>query len=293
MMIFYDDSQRSSDDPKSEHLPWCSGLADLMTRWRRADAGQVSRASFVALMYTLAFHTNFFLSLVMTSISSRFALTFVIADLFFLTEEAVASSMRLHMATLMSLLPITMMWPCVVVHLPSTIGVTHHPSPYNITTPHWKAHRPLENPNLGSLTIPHPHCYIITSVINHQPTTTQHNLHRLPAKMPAPDLCCINPPTRSLSPTEPARPSPFSLDGIFAVAALPNDHPHSLKVPVPDRRPPKHLIRSPSFANKLKGQLRRRATVKSLKAEVCGFDGDARVLMNEEICAPMVRVREV
>ena len=109
--------------------------------------------------------------------------------------------------------------------------------------------------------------------------------------MPAQDLCCLSPPTRSLSPTEPARPSPLSLDGILAVVALPNDHPHSLKLPVQDRRPPKHLIRSPSFANRLRGQLRRRATVQSLKAEV--WDGDARVLTGEDVDPPTVRVREV
>lgn len=98
----------------------------------------------------------------------------------------------------------------------------------------------------------------------------------------------MNPSTRSLSssPAEPARPALTTLDGIFALAALPEDHPHTLKFP--DRRPPKvnkSLIRSPSFANKfnLKGQLRRRATVKSLKAEV--YDGDARLVTSEEVVA--------
>jgi hypothetical protein len=41
----------------------------------------------------------------------------------------------------------------------------------------------------------------------------------------------------------------------------------------------------------LRGQLRRRATVQSLKAEVC--DGDARVLTGEDVDPPTVRVREV
>jgi hypothetical protein len=54
-----------------------------------------------------------------------------------------------------------------------------------------------------------------------------------------------------------------------------------MKVPVQDRRPPKNLIRSPSFVGRLRGQLRRRATVRSLKAEV--WDGDARVLTGEEV----------
>jgi hypothetical protein len=104
--------------------------------------------------------------------------------------------------------------------------------------------------------------------------------------MPA-DICCIN-SHRSLSPTEPARPSPLTLNSLFAVAALPEDHPHSLKLPVPDRRPPKNLIRSPSFADKLKGQLRRRATVKSLKAEV--YDEDARMMSSEEVLERVVAV---
>ena len=69
--FFYDDSQRSSDDPKSEHLPWCSGLADLMTRWRRADAGQVSRASFRSINVHAGF-PHHFLFLGTTSISFTF-----------------------------------------------------------------------------------------------------------------------------------------------------------------------------------------------------------------------------
>jgi hypothetical protein len=39
--------------------------------------------------------------------------------------------------------------------------------------------------------------------------------------------------------------------------------------------------------------LRRRATVKSLRAEVEVWEGDARVLTGEEIDPPAVRVREV
>jgi hypothetical protein len=104
--------------------------------------------------------------------------------------------------------------------------------------------------------------------------------------MPTPDICCIN-PHRSLSPTEPVRPSALALDGLFAIAALPEDHPHSLNLNLKFadrfRGSPKSLIRSPSFANKLKGQLRRRATVKSLKAEV--YDEDARMMTSEEVVA--------
>jgi hypothetical protein len=65
-----------------------------------------------------------------------------------------------------------------------------------------------------------------------------------------------------------------------------------MKVPVQDRRPPKNLIRSPSLVGKLRGQfvLRRRATVRSLRAEV--WDGDARVLTAEEAVRTPLMVRE-
>jgi hypothetical protein len=63
-----------------------------------------------------------------------------------------------------------------------------------------------------------------------------------------------------------------------------------MKVPVQDRRPPKNLIRSPSLVGKLRGQLRRRATVRSLRAEV--WDGDARMLTAEEAVWTPLTVRE-
>lgn len=171
--------------------------------------------------------------------------------------------------------------PCCNPTTDLTATCIHH-----ITTSRWKPHQPLDQTHLGSLTTIPSHCYNITfpliiRIANHLFS------HRRPSKMP-PEICCITPSTRSLSPTptEPARPALTTLDGIFALAALPEDHPHTLKFP--DRRPPKankSLIRSPSFANKfnLKGQLRRRATVKSLKAEV--YDGDARLVTSEEVVA--------
>jgi hypothetical protein len=49
--------------------------------------------------------------------------------------------------------------------------------------------------------------------------------------------CCLHPShnNRSLSPNpdEPARPSPLALDFIFALAALPTNHPHALKIELP------------------------------------------------------------
>ena len=153
----------------------------------------------------------------------------------------------------------------------------------SLTTPHWKG-KPtgtLDHPLKSWITqskhnqsINHP---IVTSSLHQSITHPNPQTHPKPqhqtildTTMPAAvTTCCIN-PTRSLSPTEPARrpPSTVNLNTLFAVAALPNDHPHSLKLPVQDRRPPKHLVRSPSFVGKLKGQLRRRGTVRSLRAEV-------------------------
>lgn len=155
MMIFYDDSQRSSDDPKSEHLPWCSGLADLMTRWRTADAGQVSRASFVELMYTLAFHTNFlplghrFHFLVMTCFDVRDC-CFVVPDVGSRGLEHALAHGNADVATALR--------DDVVVLFPIECCDTfNYSSPHNITTPRWK--KPTGHwkpPNLGSLTITHP-----------------------------------------------------------------------------------------------------------------------------------------
>jgi len=110
----------------------------------------------------------------------------------------------------------------------------------------------------------------------------------MPSNKSASDFCCPH-PSRALSPTEPARPAIISLDGIFAVAALPEDHPHALKIP--ERRPgsklAKTLIKSPSVVGKLKGQLRRRRTIKSLRAEV--YDEDARRIGSEEVLEAVER----
>jgi hypothetical protein len=98
------------------------------------------------------------------------------------------------------------------------------------------------------------------------------------------DLCCSHNPSRSLSPPlEPARRvNPMSLDGIFALAALPGDHPHAVKG-----------VGSPGFGERLRRVnaglgLRRRRTMKGLEKELDGgfdkgFDEDARGLESEEV----------
>jgi len=57
--------------------------------------------------------------------------------------------------------------------------------------------------------------------------------------------CCLHPTShdnRSLSPNpnEPARPSPLTLDSIFALAALPTNHPHALEIELPAHTPEDH-----------------------------------------------------
>jgi hypothetical protein len=160
----------------------------------------------------------------------------------------------------------------------NTSSIHHH-----TTSPHpiGKPTGPWRPRTLGSLKT-HLIIHIATSSL--PPSIHPQITPVYPPAMPTADICCLHPPHRSLSPVEPARPSHtplLSLDGIFAVAALPNDHPHSMKISVQDRRPPKNLIRSPSLVGKLRGQLRRRATVRSLRAEIvgdCEGDGNARVL---------------
>jgi len=81
--------------------------------------------------------------------------------------------------------------------------------------------------------------------------------HSITIMMPAPNTqslrmrsmrgnmtCCFHPSShhhnnRSLSPypDEPARPSPLTLDSIFALAALPTNHPHALKIGLPASGP--------------------------------------------------------
>ena len=104
-----------------------------------------------------------------------------------------------------------------------------------------------------------------------------------------PPLCCTHPtdPTRPLSPLDPPRP----INHIFALAALPEDHPHANALRLPARHAPKlskSIVRSPSFAGKIRGQLRRRRTVADFGAEVEAggfFDGDAKVLGSGEVLA--------
>ena len=106
--------------------------------------------------------------------------------------------------------------------------------------------------------------------------------------------------TRTDSPEPPPRPL-ASLDGIFAAAALPEDHPHALRF---DKKAEldASIIRSPNIAEKIRANLRRKSVgglseegedglkvgreeeekVGSLGSETV-YDGDARRITSGEV----------
>ena len=111
------------------------------------------------------------------------------------------------------------------------------------------------------------------------------------------NLCCMHPMTRTDSPEPPPRPL-ASLDGIFAAAALPEDHPHALRF---DKKAEldASIVRSPNIAEKIRAKLRRKSMgglseegekgegdkddkVGSLGRETV-YDGDARRITSGEV----------
>lgn len=126
-----------------------------------------------------------------------------------------------------------------------------------------------------------------------------------PIEAMAAHLCCTHP--RQLeSPTPPCRPPPGIDDAIFAVASLPADHPHALRL-LPRRRHSEaaredgSILKSPRFADKVRLKLGKKSC-KTLRVdgaddgveERCGvalgslpvsgrYDEDARVLGSEEV----------
>lgn len=96
-------------------------------------------------------------------------------------------------------------------------------------------------------------------------------------------LCCTHPQQRIDSPEPPPRPL-ASIDGIFAAAALPEDHPHALQFKdLKDKKPEldPSIVRSPGFTDKLRMQWRKRS-VKSLSKEK-DYDDDAKAITSEEV----------
>ncbi|KAK4549746.1 hypothetical protein LTR36_005047 [Oleoguttula mirabilis] len=94
------------------------------------------------------------------------------------------------------------------------------------------------------------------------------------------NFCCAHPQQRIDSPEPPPRP-PITIDGIFAAAALPEDHPHALNFP--ERMKPEldtRIIRSPNIANKIKLQFRRKS-LKALRSDE-QYDVDAQLMTSTE-----------
>lgn len=93
-------------------------------------------------------------------------------------------------------------------------------------------------------------------------------------------FCCTHPQQRTDSPEPPARPL-ANIDGIFAAAALPDDHPHALRFP--DRKPgtDPDIVKSPGIGSKIKMQFRRRS-MRSLRKEKT-YDSDAHPITSQEV----------
>ena len=96
-------------------------------------------------------------------------------------------------------------------------------------------------------------------------------------------LCCTHPQIR-IDSREPPPRHLASIDGIFAAAALPEDHPHALQFKDLKEKKPEldpTIIRSPGFTDKLRMQWRKKS-VKSLSKEK-EFDDDAKVITSQEV----------
>jgi hypothetical protein len=96
-------------------------------------------------------------------------------------------------------------------------------------------------------------------------------------------LCCTAPQPRIDSPEPPPRPL-ASIDGIFAAAALPEDHPDALHFRgLKDKKPEldPDIVKSPGLADKLKMQWRKKS-VKNLSKDN-QYDSDAHVVTSQEV----------
>ena len=98
--------------------------------------------------------------------------------------------------------------------------------------------------------------------------------------MAAANFCCTHPQQRTDSPEPPARPL-ASIDGIFAAAALPEDHPDALNLPHRKPETDSSIVRSPGIASKIKMQFRRKS-MKSLSKEK-EYDEDAHRITSQEV----------
>lgn len=98
--------------------------------------------------------------------------------------------------------------------------------------------------------------------------------------MSASNICCTHQPLRVDSPEPPPRPL-ATIDGIFAAAVLPEDHPHALKFPERKPETDSAIVQSPSITSKIKLQFSRKS-VKNLKKGK-EYDGDAHQMTLKEV----------
>ena len=98
--------------------------------------------------------------------------------------------------------------------------------------------------------------------------------------MSASNFCCTHPQQRTDSPEPPPRPL-ASIDGIFAAAALPEDHPHALKFPEKKPELDASIFRSLNVANKIRLQFCKRS-MKSLSKED-DYDDDAHRVTSQKV----------
>ena len=101
--------------------------------------------------------------------------------------------------------------------------------------------------------------------------------------MSATALCCKH-PSRFDSPVPPARPH-NTIDGIFAVAALAEDHPHAFRFLHRKASPiDASILCSPKLADKIKLKLTRKST-KSLRQALMQvvYDDDAQAMTSTEV----------
>ena len=108
--------------------------------------------------------------------------------------------------------------------------------------------------------------------------------------MSASNFCCTHPQQRTDSPEPPPRPL-ASIDGIFAAAALPEDHPHAMKFlerSKPELDP--SIVRSPNIASKIKLQFGRKS-MKNLSKEK-EYDEDAHRLTSQAVLCDVEETAE-
>lgn len=94
------------------------------------------------------------------------------------------------------------------------------------------------------------------------------------------NFCCAQPQDRIDSPEPPARPL-GTIDSIFAATALPEDHPHALKLPERKVATNNDIVQSPSITNKIKLQFRRTSLRSLLKDEE--YEDDAAQMTLQEV----------